>query len=108
VIVLPPQTRGAGSIATLKLPPGTDSALFHLELEADDFAAYRATLRSPATNLVVWRSGTLQSTAQGDIRVVSFHVPSKGLQTQNYTLELTGIGAGAGEFVGSYAFRVEK
>jgi hypothetical protein len=108
-IVLLPQTRGAASIATLKLPPETDSARFRLELESDDFPGYRAALRNPATNQFVWRSGTLKSRPRGQTRAVSVNVPSSLLQPRNYTLELTGAAAsGATEFIGSYAFRVEK
>jgi len=107
-LVLPPQTRGAGSIATLKLPLDADEVLFDLELETDDFAGYRAALRNSATNLVEWRSATLQSKQRGAVRLVSVTVPSKSLEQRNYVLELSGIAAGAQEFVASYAFRVER
>jgi hypothetical protein len=107
-LVLLPQTRGAGSIASLRLPLGSDWARFQLELDSDDVVRYRASLRNPATNQVVWRSGTLQSKARGQTRAVSVSVPASLLQPQNYTLELAGVAGGATEFIGSYAFRVEK
>ena len=108
-MVLRPQLRGAGSVPTLKLPPKTDRALFHLELESDEFAGYRAGLRNPATNQVVWQSGVLHSAARGDARTVSVSIPDATFETGNYTLELMGIGAGQShEFAGSYTFRVER
>jgi hypothetical protein len=108
-LVLPPQLRSARSIPTLNLPSAADTAEFHLEMESADFSAYRAALRNPATNQVVWRSGILRAHTSAGTKVVSLRLPVQLLQRQNYTFELTGLtGAGASEFVGSYAFRVVK
>jgi hypothetical protein len=108
-LVLPPQLRGAASIPVLNLPPAADTAQFLLELESDEFSAYRAALRNPATNQVVWRSGALRSEHRAEGRVIDASVPASLLQPQNYTFELTGVsGAGGNEFIGSYSFRVVK
>jgi hypothetical protein len=108
-IVLLPQLRGAGPIPVLKLPLGADQALFHLQLESDDFTGYRVALRNPATNQVVWSSGLLHSAARGEKRVVSVLTPGTLFESQNYTLELTGVAAGgAAEFAGSYTVRVAR
>jgi len=108
-LVLAPQLRSATSIPTLNVPSAADTALFHLEMESDEFSAYRATLRNPATNQVVWRSGVLHAHPTAVAKVVSVGLPARLLQSQNYTFELMGdTGAGSGEFIGSYSFRVVK
>jgi hypothetical protein len=108
-IMLLPQLRGAGPIPVLKLPSGADQALFHLQLESDDLTGYRAALRNPATNQVVWRSGLLHSAGHAEKRVVSVQVTATLFESQNYILELTGVAAGgAAEFAGSYLFRVAR
>jgi len=108
-LVLPPQLRSATSIPTLNLPSATETAQFDLEMESDEFPAYRAALRDPATNQVVWRSGTLRAQTRGATKIVSLGLPAPLLHPQNYTFELTGVTeAGPGEFVGSYSFRVVR
>jgi hypothetical protein len=108
-LVLPPQLRGVASIPTLNLPPAADRAQFHLEMESDEFSAYRVALRNPATSRVMWQSEALRSEKGGQTNTVSVSVPTDLFQTQNYTFELTGVtGGGGGEFVGSYSFRVVK
>jgi len=107
-IVLAPQLRGAGAIPTLSLTPGTDSALFHLELESDDSAGYRVALRNPASDQVMWRSGLLHSEARGEPRTVSVKVPARLFKPQTYTLELSGVAASRMELIGSYTFRVAR
>lgn len=100
-----PQTRGIGQIPTLPVPAGTDYVALTLELEVDDFPAYRAALKNPATGQISWRSGTLKSGATG--RALRVRLPASLLHTQNYSVELSGIPAsGSAEIVGSYPFRV--
>ena len=104
-LVLPPATRGAQALPVLSIAPGTDRAVFHLQLEANDFTRYRAALSDPATNRTVWRSGEL--TSKGEGRVVSVTVPTSLFRQQHYVLNLSGIQhQGATEFVGGYPFRV--
>lgn len=102
---LSPQTRGAGQIPTLRVPSATNYVALTLELEADDFPAYQAALRDPATGQIVWRSGKLKTSGQSKTVRVS---PRASLfNPQNYVLELSGISAtGAADLVSSYPFRV--
>jgi anti-sigma-K factor RskA len=104
---LAPQTRGTGQLATLDVPAGTDYLALTLTLEVDDFPAYRATLRNPATGQIIWRSGQLKTSGQSKTVRVS---PRASLfNSQNYVLELYGISAtGAAELVSSYPFRVVR
>jgi len=102
---LSPQTRGISQIKPLPLPAGTDYVAVTLELDANDFQAYRASLKNPASGQVVWGSGKL--VPNGKNPSVRLRLPASLLKQQNYALELFGISTnGASEIVGSYAFKV--
>lgn len=104
---LAPQTRGAGQIATLTVPAGTDYVALTLALEADDFSAYRAALRNPATGNSLWRSGRLKTSGQS--KTVRVSLRASLFNPQNYVLELSGISAtGVADLVSSYPFRVVR
>lgn len=103
---LAPQTRGVGQIVTLSVPPGTDYVALTLTLEADDFPAYQAALRNPATGNIIWRSGRLKTSGQ---RIVRVSLRASLFNPQNYVLELSGISAtGTADLVSSYPFRVVR
>jgi hypothetical protein len=100
------QTRGTGQIPPIAAPPGTDRAVLQLQIEFDDFPRYRAALKDPVTNQIVWRSQDLTAVSLGANRAVSAGLPASLLKPQNYALELTGIPAnGPAELIGSYPFR---
>ena len=102
-------TRGAGDIATIAIPPGTDAVTLHLDLEAD-FPSYRVALKDPATDRIVWRGDGLQAastTSRGETKSLPITLSASLLKPQTYIAELTGVPArGAAEFVSSYTFRV--
>jgi len=102
---LSPQTRGAGQIATISIPAGTDSVALRLEVEATGFPAYQVALKNPATGQVIWRRRKLKATGNGTVLPLS--VPASLLKSQNYVLELSGISPnGDAENAGSYPFRI--
>jgi hypothetical protein len=104
---LAPQTRGIGQVPTLTLQPGTDYVALTLELETDDFPAYRAALKNSATSQIVWRSARLKPASK--VKSVGVRLPASLLKAQNYVLELSGISrAGKAENLSSYPFRVLK
>ena len=106
VLLLPP-TRGAGPLTTVSVPPGTDRVTLRVQLESDDFPAYRVSLRDPVANKIVWRSGKLASKPEGEAKVVLVQLPAMLLKLQNYLLELSGVSAqGTNEFLSGYPFRV--
>ena len=106
-LLLPPPTRGAASVPTISVQPGTDLAVLLLALESDEFPAYRAALRDPTTRQVLWGSGTLEAASLGEKKAVSVSFPANLLKQQNYIVELTGLPSrGAPEVVGGYPFRV--
>jgi hypothetical protein len=106
-LLLPPPTRGAARVATISVPSGTDLAVLLLTLESDEFPAYRADLKDPAANQILWSSASLQSTSLGEKKAISISVPAGLLKQQNYIVELTGLPAHkAPEPIGGYPFRV--
>jgi hypothetical protein len=108
-LVLSPQMRGAGRIATLSLSPATRLVNLSLELESNDFPRYRVALKDSATNQIVWRSGTLAAPAAGARSALSIRVPARLLQSRSYVTELVGCPTnGAPEFINSYMFMVNR
>jgi hypothetical protein len=107
-ILLPPPMRGAARILTISVPSGTDLAVLLLTLESDEFPAYRAALKDPATNQIRWSSGAdLRSTSLGEKKAISISFPAGLLKQQNYIVELTGLPARkAPELIGGYPLRV--
>ena len=104
---LSPQTRGAGQIAAIAVPAGTDSVALKLDVEATRFPLYKAVLKNSGADQIIWRSGKLRTSGRG--RVLRVPVPASFLRPQNYVLELSGVSAkGAVESVGGYPFRVVR
>ena len=106
-MLLWPPTRGATRIPTLSLPEGTDLAVLTLAIESDEFSAYRAALKDPEANHVIWQSEDLESVPAGERRAISISFPASLLKAQNYIVELTVAPAkGQAKIVGAYPFRV--
>jgi hypothetical protein len=106
-LVLLPQTRATGPIATLAMRPGTDRVAFNLQLESNDFSRYQVALKDPATSHIIWRSNSIAAKPAGREATVSIIVPARVLKPQHYALELTGRGAARrAEVIGSYPFRI--
>ena len=105
--VLTPQVRGAGSVAEVRVPAGTTHVMVRLELEPNEYHAYRVALLDPSDDRNLWSSARLRPTAGGAAVVARF---SAGLlKPRLYTLRVTGVSAGgAPEIVGAYTFRVVK
>ena len=91
------------------MPQGTSFVILLLELEADDFPAYRVGLKDSAKNQIVWHSANLAPVSSGANKTVSVSFPARLFQQQNYVMELTGVSAqGTAELITSYAFRVAR
>ena len=104
-LTLSPQTRGINQIKPLVLPPGTNYVAVTLEVDANDYTAYRASLKDQASGQTEWTSGKL--VLRGNSQSVRLRLPAGLLKPGNYTLELSGISAeDTAEIVGSYAFKV--
>lgn len=99
--------RGADDLATIRIPAAATSITLRTELEIDDFPRYRAVLKDPATDRILWRSSELTAEGQAPTRVVPIMIPARHFGARRYFLELEGIGAaGAAEPITTYAFRV--
>jgi hypothetical protein len=106
-VLLPPPMRGAAQIPTISLHPGTDLVVLVLPLESDDFPAYRAKLRDPADNRVLWSSTRLTAARGVERKTVSVSFRAGLLKQQNYIVDLTGIpNHGAAEVISGYPFHV--
>jgi hypothetical protein len=99
--VLPPQTRGVGPLPAVAVGPGSTPVMLAVAVQ-DTSDRYEAALRDPATNQIVWRSGSL---APDRGSLVAVALPAALLKSQHYVLDLTAIGGGR-HFVDSYAFEV--
>jgi hypothetical protein len=108
-LFLTPQLRGSEQPPTLKLGPTTKSVAAHLNLEPNDFTAYRVALIDQANNRTLWSSGALKAQAKGDSKVLTLKFPADRLTAQSYTLRVSGIAAaGPAETISDYPFRVMK
>jgi anti-sigma factor RsiW len=106
-MVLLPQTRAAGAVATLEMPSGTDRVAFELGLESSGFPRYQVALKDPATNQIIWRSGRLAPKSVGDTSSLAITVPARVFKSQHYAFDLTGFNAAGGaDLIGSYTFRI--
>jgi TolA-binding protein len=106
---LKPQLRGAGQVTSIQLPPETALVAPELNLESDDFPAYRVALKNLTSGEVIWRSDILKPRAKGAFRAVAIRFPASVLKPETYSFDLSGLPPkGAPEFVGSYLFRVSR
>jgi hypothetical protein len=102
--VLLPPLRGNNRIQTFSIPQETDFVAMQLQLEADDFKAYRISLVDQA-NKTLWRSGNLKTRSKGGNKMLNIRFPANKLKEQIYTLQLTGIGVNGSEIISDYPFR---
>jgi hypothetical protein len=108
-LVLMPQTRSVGPIATIAVPDGANVVELELQLESNDFARYQALLKDPGTNRIVWSRDRITVRAGGDTPAVALSIPAGVLRSQHYSLELSGTNArGEAEVAGSYVFQVVR
>jgi hypothetical protein len=104
-LMLFPQTRGTDPLPVLVIPPGATHVTFELRLEsARPGGRYRAELKDPGTNQIVWRSNPLSAAGAADRASVSVVVPINVLQRMHYAIEVTE--PRKAEVVESYAFSV--
>jgi hypothetical protein len=104
-LVLPPQTRAIGPVPAIAISPGTEHIAFDLLLESNDFPRYQVTLKDPATDRAVWRSGRLSARVSAAASTITVVLPAALLKPQHYALELEGVRtSGDSEVVTSYAF----
>ncbi len=105
-IILAPSLRDSSQIPNLSIPPKTDLVAARLELEADEFAAYRVALVDQS-NRTLWQSGRIRTQRSGNGKVLSVRFPAKILKAGIYSLVVSGAAAGgAAEEISSYPLRI--
>ena len=105
--ILTPQMRGIGQVPTVSIPASTEYVAMQLELESNDYPAYRIALVDPSNNQVLWRSGKINATRNGKALSVRFRAGL--LKRQTHLLQVSGMPAsGVSEVVGDYPFRVVR
>jgi hypothetical protein len=106
-VLLLPATRGINQIKTVPVHPSTGQLALRLQLEADEFPAYRVILQDPVTNQSIWSSTNLKARSDGSNITISISISANMLMQQNYILEVSGIPVrGGSEFLSNYPFRV--
>ena len=104
--ILAPGLRGNNDLPTLSIAQNTDVAAMKLELEADDFTAFRVRLQNQSDGKTLWQSGKIKSKRN---RTLNVRFPAKLLKSQIYTLEVSGVSAnGAVEILSNYSFRIVR
>ncbi|MEZ5429046.1 MAG: hypothetical protein R2747_22560 [Pyrinomonadaceae bacterium] len=105
--VLAPPVRGGGQIEEMSFPAGTETIAVELQLELDDFPAYRVSLTDRSGGKSLWQSGRIKSKKSGENGSLNIRFPAKLLQNGIYNLRVSGLGEnGTAEEMSSYPFRV--
>lgn len=100
--------RESGERNLLRLTPSTATVRLRLDVGADDYTNYQATLTNPDGKVLLSRAG-LRPQAARDGRVVVLDVPAKILIGGDFQLKLVGVTrSGSAEGVGTYDFRVAR
>jgi anti-sigma factor RsiW len=107
--VLTPSLRGGSRIQSVSISADTATVAPNLELEADDYTAYRAVLRTSSDNRTLWQSGRLKSNKAGENKRLKLNFPAALLKSGIYSIEVSGIAAdGEREIISDYSFRVVR
>lgn len=107
--VLTPSLRGNNQIKSLSIPKETSRILMKLELEPNDFSAYRVVLVNQSNNKNIWRSNLLKLKSKGGDKLLDVNFPAALLKPQIYSLQVSGISAdGTVEIIGDYPFRIVR
>jgi cytoskeletal protein RodZ len=105
--VLTPQMRGAGQLQAISIPPETGYVSMRLELEPNDFPAFRVALLDRSNDQTLWRSGQLKARVRSNVKTLDISFSARLLTPKVYVLRVTGVkGAGVSEIIGDYPFRV--
>jgi hypothetical protein len=107
--ILTPQLRGSSQSQTISLPAKTGYVALRLQLEPNDYHAYRVALLDEANQQTLWRSDKLTARTTSDGETLSVRLRVGLLKPQAYVLRVMGVAAnGASEIVSAYPFRVVK
>ena len=106
--VLTPSLRSGSRISSLSLARDITDVAMSLQLEADDYDAYRVKLLTES-NATLWQSGSLKLSNKGENKSLNVRFPAKSLKSEIYFLQVSGISAdGASEIISDYPFRIVR
>ena len=107
--ILTPGLRGVGQIQTLSIPPGSRRVALQLNLEPNDYQAYRVALIDQSNHQTLWQSGRLSAHSGDSGKAVSVSFSSGLLKPQTYVMQVSGVSAnGKIEVMSDYPFKVVK
>jgi hypothetical protein len=107
--ILTPGLRGVGQIPTLHIPPGSGRVALQLNLEPNDYQAYRVALIDQSNHQTIWQSGKLNAGSANNGKAVSVSFSSGLLKSQTYVMQVSGVSAnGKIEVMSDYPFKVVK
>jgi hypothetical protein len=110
VLTLKPlHLRGDKGARRVDLSGAGQSVQLRLELVADKYASYSATLQSVTTGREIFTIGGLKSRGLNGGRLVSINIPAKMVPPDDYLLKLLGTNVDqTSDTVGSYSFQVAE
>lgn len=104
--LLTPSLRSAGQVKSISIPKETVEINMNLQLEANDYSAYRVALADQSGSVNLWQSGRLKAAGKDGNARITIRFPAKLLKSQIYTLVVSGINPnGEAEIISSYPFR---
>jgi hypothetical protein len=107
-VVLFLQTRSIEQVPVVAIPSNADGVAFELRLESNEFAQYRARLKDPGTNRILWQSAELHARSIAPISV-TLVVPAHLLESRHYSFELAGIDrSGHDTTTGTYPVEIDR
>jgi hypothetical protein len=107
VTLAPGSLRDGSAAGSLVIQRGATHVRLLLELERDDYQAYRAAVSTPEGR-TVW-AGAASKERQKDAQSVRITLPAASLQRGDYVVELSGaVAGGRSEPAAAYSFRVTR
>jgi hypothetical protein len=107
--VLTPSLRGAGQIQSVSIPPNTARVAMQLNLEPNDYQAFRVALIDQSNHQTVWRAGKLRASSRGNEQSLNVSFSASLLKTKSYVLQVSGLPQNdKSEVMSYYPFKVVK
>ncbi len=107
-VVLSPQMRGTTNIPLVSIPANAEHLAIRLELEPNDFPAYRVVLLRTEGE-ISWRSQKLFAQTKEGNKSLDIPLPLQRLKSRSYVLQVYGLTeSGKTEPMSDYHFRVVK
>lgn len=107
--MLAPSLRSGNRIQSVSVTKEITDVVMRLQLESDDYAAYRVVLINQSNNKNLWQSDKMKAKGNTENKLLNVRFPAKLLKSQIYSLQVSGIAAdGDGEIISDYVFRVVR